>query len=424
VNRLSPVDAVAAAFAEEWGRIVAALIRRLGDWDLAEECAAEAFAEAARRWPAEGAPDRPGAWLTTVAGNRALDRLRRAKRGSELLEQVGRDPATVAFEPGIDEMDSLFTDTDAIEDDRLGLIFTCCHPALALEARVALTLRMLGGLSTPEIARAFLVEEATMAKRLTRAKAKIAAAGIPYRVPSAEMLEERLSGVLAVLYLMFNEGYVASTGGALLRADLCEEAIRLTRLLVELMPAEGEAAGLAALMLFNHSRRAARVDADGELVTLEQQDRSRWDRAQITEGRRLLRAALDDGEAGPYALQAAIVACHAEAPEVDATDWAQIAGLYELLLLINDSPVVRLNRAVAVAMAGDIDAGLALLAALEHGGELRGYHLLAAARADLLRRAGRPAQAAEWYERALAEAPDGPERRFLVRQLARIGDRG
>ncbi len=411
----SGVDPVEAAFREEWGRVVAALIRRLGDWDLAEDCAAEAFAEATRRWAVEGVPVKPGAWLTTVAGTRAMDRLRRARRGGELLEQVGRDPSLQAS--GFDDMDSIFSEGDAIEDDRLRLIFTCCHPALGLEARVALTLRMLGGLSTAEIARAFLVEEATMGKRLTRAKAKITGAGIPYRVPSADLLSERLGGVLAVLYLMFNEGYVASSGDALLRVDLCEEAIRLTRLLRSLMPDEPEVAGLLALMLFGHSRRSARVDAAGELVRLEDQDRSRWDRGLIAEGRALLLATLGTGEAGPYVLQAAIGACHAEAADAAATDWPQIAGLYALLLEVMDTPVVALNRAVAVAMAGDWDRGLALLEALSESGSLDGYHLLAAARADLLRRAGRPDEAARWYRRALEEAPAGPEQRFQRRQL-------
>lgn len=419
----NPGHAVENAFREEWGRVVAALIRRLGDWDLAEESAAEAFAEAARRWPAEGVPDRPGAWLTTVASNRAIDRLRRARRGSELLDQVGRDPATATQVPAIDELDAVRDEGDSIEDDRLRLIFTCCHPALALEARVALTLRMLGGLSTVEIARAFLVKEATMAKRLTRAKAKITAAGIPYRVPTGEALNERLAGVLAVVYLMFNAGYVASSGDTLLRVDVCEEAIRLGRVLVGLMPDAAEAAGLLALMLLNHSRRLARVDSAGELVTLERQDRTLWDRGLISEGVALLRGALAGAEPGSYALQAAISACHVEAADAEATDWQQIAGLYTLLLRRNDSPVVRLNRAVAVALAGDIDGGLAQLQELEREGALTGYHLLPAAHADLLRRGGRDEEAACWYRRAVAEAPEGPERRFLMRRLQEVDPR-
>lgn len=413
---------VEAAFRSEWGRVVAALIRRVGDWDLAEECAAEAFAEAARRWELDGVSSRPGAWLTTVAGNRAMDRLRRARRGGELLEQLGRDPSRLT--PGlaaVDGMDSTVEDDAAIEDDRLRLIFTCCHPALGLEARVALTLRMLGGLSTPDIARAFLVEDATMAKRLTRAKTKIAAAGIPYRVPGADALEERLGGVLAVVYLMFNEGYVASSGDGLLRVDLCEEAIRLGRLLVSLMPEQGEAAGLLALMLFSHSRRSVRVDEAGDLVTLEEQDRARWDRGLIAEGRALLQVALGAGLAGPYVLQAAIGACHAEAVSASATDWPQIAGLYALLAAVLDTPVVELNRAVAIALAGDSARGLALLDELSASGALDGYHLLSAARADLLRRAGRFDEAAGFYRQALAQAPArGPEWRFLNRQLQRV----
>jgi RNA polymerase sigma-70 factor (ECF subfamily) len=399
--------------------VVAAIIRRTGDWDLAEDCTAEAFAEATRRWGVEGVPLRPGAWLTTVAYHRALDRLRRARRGGELLEQVGRDPSLQVTQD--DAMDPLFDDDEAIEDDRLRLIFTCCHPALALEARVALTLRMLGGLSTPEIARAFLVEEAAMAKRLTRAKAKISGAGIPYRVPGAELLTERLGGVLAVVYLMFNEGYVASSGAALLRVDLCEEAIRLGRLLVALMPGESEPAGLLALMLFSHSRRAVRVDAAGELVTLEEQDRSRWDRRLIVEGTAVLRAGQRGRVPGPYGLQAMIGACHAGAADAALTDWAQIAGLYGLLFSVMNTPVVALNRAVAVAMAGQPDRGLALIEELDAAGSLAGYHLLAAARADLLRRMGRLEEAGRWYRQAIADAPaDGPERRFLARQLQRV----
>jgi RNA polymerase sigma-70 factor, ECF subfamily len=410
-------SAVEQAFRDEWGRVVATLIRRNGDWDLAEDCASEAFAEALRVWPSDGVPRRPGAWLTTVAGNRALDRLRRARRGAELLEEVGRDPLR---REGVEMDEPDHDDESGIEDDRLRLIFTCCHPSLAIEARVALTLRTLAGLTTPEIARAFLVEEAAMAKRLTRAKAKIASAQIPYRVPPAAVLPERLAGVLAVLYLMFNEGYTASSGDELMRVDLCAEAIRLTELLVGLMPSEPEIAGLLALMLLQHSRRDARVGTDGELVSLEQQDRARWDRAEIGRGVGVLEAALQRGEAGPYLLQAAIAACHASALDVESTDWTQIAGLYELLVSVLPSPVVRLNRAVAVAMAGDLDAGLALVAELAEAGQLSGYHLLDATRADLLRRRGDPAQAAAAYERALAQAPSEAERRYLTRRLAEV----
>jgi RNA polymerase sigma-70 factor (ECF subfamily) len=311
-------------------------------------------------------------------------------------------------------------DESGIEDDRLRLIFTCCHPALALEARVALTLRTLAGLTTPEIARAFLVPEATMAKRLTRAKAKIAGAGIPYRVPPAHLLPERTGGVLVVLYLLFNEGYSATAGENLLRAALCEEAIRLARILVALMPGEPEAAGLLALLLLQHSRRHTRVDRQGDIVILGEQDRTGWDVAEIAEAQSLLRRALRRGTPGSYQLQAAIAACHAEAPSAADTDWAQITALYDLLLKILPSPVVRLNRAVAVAMAGDSDAGLRLVDELIEEGSLPDYHLLEATRADLHRRRGERQQAVDAYERALAMAGAEPERRFLKRRLAEL----
>jgi RNA polymerase sigma-70 factor (ECF subfamily) len=416
--------AVDAAFREEWGRVVATLIRRTGDWDLAEECAQEAFAEALRRWPADGIPHRPGAWLTTVAGHRAIDWLRRGARGAELLEQAGREALPP---PGTDEeaMTELSGETGEIEDDRLRLIFTCCHPALPLEGRVALTLRTLAGLSAAEIARAFLVPEATMAKRLTRTKAKIAAAGIPYRVPPAHLLPERTAGVLAVLYLLFNEGHSASSGTELIRASLCDEAIRLARALHQLMPDEPEATGALALMLLHHSRRHARVGGDGELITLEEQDRDRWDAAEIQEGLELLEAALRHRQAGPYQLQAAIAACHARAATIAHTDWPQIAGLYALLEAQMPSPVVRLNRAVAVAMAGDIEAGLAIVDELSGDARLARYHLLEATRADLLRRRGDAAAAAAAYQRALPLAPSKAERRYLQRRLRETstGDR-
>jgi RNA polymerase sigma-70 factor, ECF subfamily len=414
--------AVDAAFREEWGRVLATLIRRTGDWDLAEECAQEAFADALRHWTVDGVPERPGAWLTTVAGNRAVDRLRRARRGAELLEQVGRDPtgaphATMDFH-------KIDTDEDGgIEDDRLRLIFTCCHPALPLEGRVALTLRSLAGLSTAEIARAFLVPEATMAKRLTRAKTKIASARIPYRVPPPHTLPERTGGVLAVLYLLFNEGYSASAGEQLIRAPLCLEAIRLARVVAVLMPDEPEASGLLALMLLHDSRRHARLDEMGDIVTLEEQDRMRWDVDEINEARALLRAALRRRAPGPYQVQAAIAACHAEAPNVAATDWSQIAALYELLLQLTPSPVVSLNRAVAVAMAEDVEAGLALVDELAQQGTLTDYHLLEATRADLHRRRGERTAAIAAYHRALAAARTEPERRFILRRLAEQQDR-
>lgn len=397
-------EAVQAAFRDEWGRIVASLIRRTGDWDLAEEAAQEAFAQALASWPRDGVPRNPGAWLTTVAGNRALDHIRRSARGNELIRQLAEDPLQAAADGQQDD-----EPPQAIEDDRLRLIFTCCHPALALESRVALTLRALAGLTTAEIARAFLVSEATMAKRLTRAKAKIAAAGIPYRVPPPERLPERTNGVRAVLYLLFNEGYAASSGELPIRASLCDEAIRLARLL----PAEPETQALLALMVLQHSRRDARVDERGELVTLEDQDRSRWHLDEITEANTLLSGAGPLAGAGPYRLQAEIAIRHTREP----TDWSRIAELYAELEALSPSPVVRLNRAVAVALAGDLDAGLEMVGEFVVGDELSNYHLLHATRADLLRRRGDLVAAREAYERALALAPTEAERRFLRRRL-------
>jgi RNA polymerase sigma-70 factor, ECF subfamily len=410
--------ALDVAFREEWGRVVATLIRRTGDWDLAEDCAQEAFAEALRRWPVDGTPKRPGAWLTTVAGNRAIDRLRRADRGAQLMEQAGREvPQAHTYE---EAMPDLFDETDEIDDNRLRLIFTCCHPALPVEGRVTLTLRSLAGLTTAEIARAFLVPEATMAKRLTRTKAKIAAAGIPYRVPPAHLLPERTAGVLAVLYLMFNEGYSASSGTELIRNALCDEAIRLARTLQQLMPDEPEATCALALMLLHHSRRHARVNGDGQLITLEEQDRGAWVEAEIQEGLRLLESAVRLRQMGPYQLQAAIAACHARAGCAADTDWREIAGLYAALEGQTPSPVVRLNRAVAVAMAGDIEAGLAVVEELSRDARLEQYYLLEATRADLLRRRGDRASAAAAYERALPLAPSEVERRYLMRRLQEV----
>ena len=404
--------AVAEAFREEWGRVVAALIGMTGDWDLAEECAQDAFTQALRTWPRDGVPRRPGAWLTTVARNRALDRLRRGAAEAAKL----REAATLARTD--DDGQAGEDDDSGIRDDRLRLIFTCCHPALSLEARVALTLRTLAGLSTAEIARAFLVPEQTMAKRLVRAKHKIHDAAIPYRVPPAHLLPERTAGVLAVLYLLFNEGYSASAGADLVRKGLCAEAIRLARALAQLMPDEPEALGLLALMLFHDARRMTRTDAAGDLVRLEDQDRTRWDRAEIEEGTRVLEAALRRGRAGPYEVQAAIAACHATAAEAAVTDWARIALLYGRLAELNPSPVVELNRAVAVAMANGPAQGLELVAALEASGTLRGYHLLPATRADLLQRLGRTDEAAASYREALDLAATDAERRFLARRLA------
>jgi RNA polymerase sigma-70 factor (ECF subfamily) len=403
--------AVAEAFRQEWGRVVAALIGMTGNWDLAEECAQDAFTQALRTWPRDGVPRRPGAWLTTVARNRALDRLRRgAAEAVKLREAAMLSPGD---DPGRDPEDD-----SGIQDDRLRLMFTCCHPALPLEARVALTLRTLAGLTTAEIARAFLVPEETMAKRLVRAKHKIRNAGIPYRVPPAHLLPERTAGMLAVLYLLFNEGYTASAGADLVREGLCAEAIRLARALVQLMPDEPEAAALLALMLLHDARRITRVDAAGDLVRLEDQDRSRWDRQEIVDGTSMLEQALRRGTVGPYGLQAAIAACHATAREASATDWAQIAELYGRLAELSPSPVIELNRAVAVAMADGPAAGLALVADLEASGALRGYHLLPATRADLLRRLGRPAEAAVSYREALDLAATDAERRYLAGRLA------
>ncbi|MGW0834090.1 RNA polymerase sigma factor [Streptomyces prunicolor] len=406
-------EAVAAAFREEWGQVVATLIRVTGDWDLAEECAQDAFTQALDRWRRDGIPRRPGAWLTTTARNRALDVLRREAVGAAKLREVavlGRDEGP--YDPECDGDDS------GVEDDRLRLVFTCCHPALPIEARVALTLRTLAGLTTPEIARAFLVPETTMAQRLVRAKKKIRNAGIPYRVPPAHLLPERTTGVLGVVYLLFNEGYAASSGAELVRTNLCAEAIRLARVLARLMPDEPEVLGLLALLLLHDARRGTRVDAAGELVTLEDQDRTAWDRAEVDEGAALLETALRRGRPGPYQIQAAIAACHTTAPTAEETDWADIAGLYGELERLVPSAVVRLNRAVAVGMAQHPDAGLELVAELERSGELADYHLLPATRADLLRRSGRTAEAAVAYERALELVENAAERRFLERRLA------
>jgi RNA polymerase sigma-70 factor, ECF subfamily len=404
--------AVTEAFHEEWGRVVATLIRITGDWDLAEECTQDAFAEALRRWPGDGVPRRPGAWLSTVARNRAFDRLRRSTTESIRL----REAAVLSTPIETKEAD----DNGGIPDDRLRLIFTCCHPALLLEARVALTLRTLAGLTTAEIARAFLVPEPTMAKRLVRAKHKIANAGIPYRVPPAPLLPVRVNGVLAVLYLLFNEGYSVSTGEAPLRENLCAEAICLSRALVQLMPDEPEAVGLLTLMLLQHSRRRARFDPEGEIVTLENQDRARWDRAEIDEATGLLEETLGDGRVGAYQLQAAIAACHGNAIDAADTDWVQIAGLYRRLTRMMPSPVVELNRAVAVAMADGPAAGLALVEVLAAAPVLQGYYLLHATRAELLRRLGRPGEAAGSYRCALELTDSDAERRFLARRLAEL----
>jgi RNA polymerase sigma-70 factor, ECF subfamily len=406
--------AVEAAYSSDWGRIVATLIRSFGDFEVAEEAAQEAFAAAVDQWRDSGVPDSPPAWIIQTARHKAIDRLRRQTRFKEKVESY----ASSGLIQTIEEPDY---DTSEIPDDRLRLIFTCCHPALALEAQVALTLRTLGGLQTDQIARAFLVPAATMAQRLVRAKRKIRDAGIPYSVPDTNDMPARLDAVLTVIYLIFNEGYAPTQGGALVRTDLCAEAIRLGRLLRMLMAPRppSEATALVALMLLHDSRREARLDEAGDLVVLEEQDRSRWDQRQIDEALPLVAQAVASGT-GPFAVQAAIAALHCRAKRAQDTDWPQIVRLYDLLERVQPSPIVSLNRAVAVAMVDGPQPALALIDALAATGDLDGYHLLHAARADLLRRAGSLSEAAESYTRALALVTNDSERRFLERRLREV----
>ena len=403
--------AAARLYREVWGRAIAALVRVCGDLDLAEDVLQEAWLIALERWRRDGIPADPAAWLLTAARNKAIDRIRRAKRLRSKESLLVTPDISDPFDTG---------DDSSMGDDRLRLMFTCCHPALSMEARVALTLRTIGGLTTPEVASAFLVAEPTMGQRLSRAKRKIRVARIPYEVPPDHSLPERLESVLAVIYVVFTEGYAASSGDRMVRRELCEEAIRLGRVLVALMPDEAEARGLLALMLLQHSRRSARTDGAGDIVLLEDQDRSKWDRSMMEEGKALVENALQRGTWGPYVLQAAIGCVHAEAESFPATDWDQIVALYDLLLERAPSPVIELNRAVAVAMCKGPGAGLALVDEVMADGRLANFHLLHATRAELLRKMERIPEAREAYECALAQKQTGPERRYLEQRLSEL----
>jgi RNA polymerase sigma-70 factor (ECF subfamily) len=404
-------QAVEAAYRGESRRVFATLVRLLGDFDLAEEALHEAFASAVETWPESGVPANPRAWLVSAGRFKAIDAMRRRARFDASLEHLA---AKLDQDERASEMDD-----ERVEDDQLRLIFTCCHPALPAATQVALTLREVCGLTTEEIARAFLTTAPTVAQRIVRGKAKIRGAGIPYEVPSKADLPDRLDSVLAVVYLVFNEGYSASSGASVTRAELSEEAIRLGRLLVELLP-DPEVVGLLALMLLQESRRAARATEEGDLVLLEDQDRSRWDREKISEGRALARRAIEGGQVGAYGIQAAIASVHAAASTAEETDWGKIAGLYELLAGFQPSPVIELNRAVAVAMRDGLEAGLGLVEGILARGELADYHLAHAARADLCRRLGRLDEARRSYERAIGLARQEPERRFLERRLQEL----